>query len=182
MVQLKTETETKRKKWFKMGCLHQVDIKRRSLTWYTVRIIAPLSWRWGRISRLLLRLELRADSNIFKSSKAQSAIVGGSFLSLVSLCPPVGLAWSYSLTPSSESLSIPSTFEDLVDTLLSKRRVRNSTIPESLIVSSAYSDLKWKYMNFMMQRIKSSLGIRSSCTMTATFLSWRRKFLLFERG
>ena len=32
-----------------MGCLHQVDIKRCSLTWYTARIIAPLSWRWGRI-------------------------------------------------------------------------------------------------------------------------------------
>ena len=33
----------------RMGCLNQVDIKRRSLTWYTARIIAPLSWRWGRI-------------------------------------------------------------------------------------------------------------------------------------
>ena len=34
---------------FTIGCLNQVDIKRRSLTWYTAPIIAPLSWRWGRI-------------------------------------------------------------------------------------------------------------------------------------
>ena len=34
---------------FAIGCLNQVDIKRRSLTWYTVRIIAPFSWRWSRI-------------------------------------------------------------------------------------------------------------------------------------
>ena len=37
-----------------MGCMNQVDIKRRSLTWYTARIIALLSWRWGRIAFLLL--------------------------------------------------------------------------------------------------------------------------------
>ena len=34
-----------------MGCLNQVDIKRRSLTWYTARIIAPLLWWWGRIHK-----------------------------------------------------------------------------------------------------------------------------------
>jgi hypothetical protein len=32
---------------YSMGCLHQVDIKRRSLTWYTARSLCPLLQRWG---------------------------------------------------------------------------------------------------------------------------------------
>ena len=36
-----------------MGCLHQVDIKCRSLTWYTVRSLCPLLWRWGHIGSFL---------------------------------------------------------------------------------------------------------------------------------
>ena len=44
-----------------MGCLHQVDIKRRSLTWYTARTIAPFLWRWGRIRNPCHSLALFQD-------------------------------------------------------------------------------------------------------------------------
>ena len=66
-----------------MGCLHQVDIKRCSLTYYTELIIAPppLSWRWGRIPtcvrfpsvlKLLNLQEPRAPYDGFRSDNFKS--------------------------------------------------------------------------------------------------------------
>ena len=59
-----------------MRCLNQVDIKHRSLTRYTARIIAPLSWRWGRIESELWKTLMNKHWKLFSHFCSFKAVRG----------------------------------------------------------------------------------------------------------